>query len=289
MAVGAVVARAVTAPGARLGEGPVWDAAGGRLWWVDILGRRLHAWDGEAQAWDLPVMASLATPCADGGLVLVTEAGLAAFDPATGVMGAPVPFEEGKPGNRSNDSKVSPGGTLVAGTMGRQFEQGAGAFHAIRSDGSRHVLIDGLTIPNGLAWSPDGRWLHFADSVTRTVMRAPWDEASATMGPAEPFFRAEESAAPDGAAMDSEGTYWSALWGGRRVVGVAPDGAVVGEVLVPVTQVSACAFGGPDMRTLYITSAGEGDEATEGGALFEARMPVPGVAVPAFGGAAPAP
>ena len=284
-----VVASAVTAPGALLGEGPVWDAAAGRLWWVDILGKRLHAWDGAAHSWDLPVMASLATPCADGSLLLVTEAGLAGFDPETGTMGAPVPFEEGRPGNRSNDSKVSPGGTLVAGTMGRAFEPGVGAFHAIRADGIRRIVVDGLTITNGLAWSPDGLWLHYADSVTRTVMRARWDEDSASIGPAEPFFRAEESAAPDGAAMDSDGTYWSALWGGRRVVGIAPDGAVVGEVLVPVEQVSACAFGGDDMRTLFITSAGEGDGSPMAGALFAARMAVPGVAVPPFAGTGAAP
>lgn len=287
--VRAVTARAVTGPGARLGEGPVWDAAAGRLWWVDILGRRLHRWDGAAEVYDLPVMASLATPCADGTLLLVTEAGLAAFDPATGRMGTPVPFETGRPGNRSNDSKVSPGGTLVAGTMGRLFEPGVGAFHTIRADGGRAVLIDGLTIPNGLAWSPDGRWLHFADSVTHEVMRAPWDEARATIGPAEPFFRTEASAAPDGAAMDSAGTYWSALWGGRRVVGVSPDGEVVGEVLVPVEQVSACAFGGPDLRTLFITSAGEGDGSALAGALFEARMAVPGMPIPPFGGSSPVP
>lgn len=289
MTAGTVTARAVSAAGALLGEGPVWDAAAGRLWWVDILGKRLHAWDGAAHSWDLPLMASLATPCADGSLLLVTEAGLARFDSGTGVMGTPDPFEPGKPGNRSNDSKVSPGGTLVAGTMGRAFEPGVGAFHAIRADGRRHALIEGLTIPNGLAWSPDGQWLHYVDSVTRTVLRAPWDEATATIGPAEAFFRAEAPAAPDGAAMDSAGTYWVALWDGRRVVGIGPDGRLVGEVLVPVSQVSACAFGGPDLRTLFITSAAEGDGSPEAGALFAVQMDVPGAPIPPFGGVAPAP
>jgi sugar lactone lactonase YvrE len=281
--VWAVTARALTGPGARLGEGPVWDAAGKRLWWVDILGRRLHCWDGGARQWDLPLMASLAVPDPTGGLTLVTEAGLMSFDPETGARGAPRPFEKDRPGNRSNDSKVSPGGTLVAGTMGKRFEPGAGAFHAIRPDGTAHVLLDGLTIPNGLAWSPDGRWLHHTDSVTNTVMRSSWEEASASVGSPEPFFRTEGSAAPDGAAMDSAGTYWCALWGGRRVVGVAPDGQVVGEVLVAASQVSACAFGGADLKTLFITTAGEGDTAELGGALFAAQMAVAGTAIPPFG------
>jgi sugar lactone lactonase YvrE len=280
--------RALTAPGARLGEGPVWDAGARCLWWVDILGRRLHAWDGAQRQWELPWMASLATPRGDGTLVLVTEAGLATFDPATGATGRPVPFEAGLPGNRSNDSKVSPGGTLVAGTMGRRFEPGAGAFHAIRVSGEARCLIPDVTISNGLAWSPDGRFIHYTDSPTRKLMRAPWDEATASIGPPELLFEVAPPVAPDGAAMAADGTIWVALWDGHRVVGVAPDGALVGEIALPVAQVTACAFGGEDLRTLFITSAGEGDRAPLAGSLFAVEMAVPGVPVPGFSWAGPA-
>jgi sugar lactone lactonase YvrE len=277
---------ALTDPGALLGEGPVWDAATGTLWWVDILGCRLHAWRGSASSWPLPLQASLATPRAGGGLVLVTEAGLADFDPATGLVGPATPFETGRPGNRSNDSKVSPGGTLVVSTMGRALEPGAGAFYSVRPSGEVRCLRAGVGIPNALAWSPDGRFLHFTDSPTRTLLRAPWDEAGASIGPAEPFHDVEAPAAPDGAAMDREGTLWVALWGGGRVIGIDRAGREVAAISVPVRQPSACAFGGPDLRTLFITSAADGDDSPAAGSLFAAEMAVPGAPIPAFGAAA---
>lgn len=279
-------ARAITDPGALLGEGPVWDAASGTLWWVDILGRRLHAWCGTAASWELPLQASLATPRAGGELLLVTDAGIAAFDPATGLVGPATPFEIGCPGNRSNDSKVSPGGTLVVSTMGRNLELGAGAFYSIRSNGEVRRLLDGVSIPNALAWSPDGRFLHFTDSYTRAILRAPWDETNASMGPAEPFYKLEAPSAPDGAAMDSEGTLWVALWGGARVIGINPEGREIASIPVPVRQPSACAFGGPDLRTLFITSAADGDDSPGAGSLFAADMAVSGVPIPPFGAAA---
>lgn len=281
-----MIARAVSAPGARLGEGPVWDAATATLWWVDILGHRLHAHRAAPESWALPLMASLAAPRAEGGLVLVTEAGLAPFDPETASLGAATPFELGRPGNRSNDSKVGPGGVLVASTMGRALEPGAGAFYSIRPSGEVECLADGIGIPNALAWSPDGSFLHFTDSLTRTIQRAPWDAATARMGPPEDFHHVAPPAAPDGAAMDSEGVLWVALWGGSRVIAIDAAGREVAAIPVPVRQPSACAFGGADLRTLFITSAADGDDSPEAGALFAVEMAVPGAPVPAFGAAA---
>ena len=274
--------QALTLPGALLGEGPCWDAATATLWWVDILGERLHAWNGEARHWDLPLMASLAAPRGDGTLTLVTEAGIAAFDPADGSVSDFLSIEHGRPGNRSNDSKVSPGGHLLASSMGRAAEPGVGGLYAVSPNGEIRTLLEGLTIPNGLAWSLDGRWIYFADSARRQVYRAAWDEAAGTIGTLEPYFKPESPAAPDGAATDSAGTYWVALWGGHRVVGVNPEGRIIAEIALPVAQPTACAFGGSDGKTLFITSAADGDSSPLAGALFALQMAVPGAPVPPF-------
>jgi sugar lactone lactonase YvrE len=266
-----------------LGEGPTWDAAEGTLWWVDILGQRLHRWDGiEARVMDLPFTPSLAAPRGDGTLTMVTDKGLIPFDPVSGGQLAALPIEPDRPGNRSNDSKVSPGGRLLVGTMGRAFERKAGAIHAIDKEGVVTRLVDGLTIPNGLAWSPDGKWLHYADSALQTVYRAPWNEAEGIVGEPEPFLQPAWPAAPDGAAMAADGIYWVALWDGSKVAGVAPDGKVVAEIALPVQRPTACAFGGADLKTLFITSAADGDSSRHAGALFAVAMPGPGTKIPPF-------
>ncbi len=276
-------ANVVTAAGAALGEGPTWDPADGMLWWVDIDGKTLHGWDGsEARVLPLPFTPSLAAPRGDGTLTMVTDEGLVPFDPVAGGRLAGLALEPDRPGNRSNDSKVSPGGRLLVGTMSRSFERKAGALYAIDPDGTVRQLADGITIPNGLAWSPDGKWLHFADSALQTVYRAPWDEAGCTMGEPEPFLQPPWPAAPDGAAMDADGIYWVALWDGGKVVGVAPDGLIVAEIALPVKRPTACAFGGADLRTLYITSAADDGASRLAGALFAVEMQAAGTVVPPF-------
>jgi sugar lactone lactonase YvrE len=151
------------------------------------------------------------------------------------------------------------------------------------------TLLEALPHPGpvfALAWSPDGRFLHFTDSPTRTIFRAAWDEATASIGPAEPFHRVEAPAVPDGAAMDSAGTLWVALWGGARLTGIGPDGREVASIPLPVQQPTACAFGGPDLCTLFVTSAADGDDSPAAGSLFAIEMAVPGMPVPPFGAVA---
>lgn len=273
----------VTRAGALLGEGPVWDAAIDTLWWVDILSQTLHAWDGEStRVIPLPHTTSLAAPRGDGVVTLVTDKGLVPFDPVfLGTLETRA-IEPDRPGNRSNDSKVSPGGRLLVGTMGRGAERKAGAIHIVEPTGAIRRLVDDITIPNGLAWSPDGKWLHYADSALQTVYRAPWDEETATIGEPAPFLQPAWPSAPDGAAMDSQGTYWVALWDGGKVVGVASDGAIVGEIVLPVSRPTACAFGGEGLKTLFITSAADGDSSQLAGALFALDMAVAGAVVPPF-------
>lgn len=277
-------AEVVTPAGAMLGEGPVWDAAINTLWWVDVPGQTLHSWDGgTARAIALPHVASLAAPRGDGVVTLVTDKGLVPFDPVfLGTLETRT-IEPERPGNRSNDGKVSPGGRLLVGTMGRAGERKAGAIHVVEPTGAIRRLLGDITIPNGIAWSPDGKWLHYADSALQTVYRAPWDEKAGTIGEPEPFLQPAWPCVPDGAAMDSRGIYWVALWDGGRVVGVGPDGAIVGEIALPVSRPTACAFGGEGLKTLFITSAADGDSSPLAGALFAVEMPVAGAVVPPFG------
>lgn len=276
-------AEVVTPAGAMLGEGPVWDAAINALWWVDVPGQTLHSWDGgTARAIALPHVASLAAPRGDGVVTLVTDKGLVPFDPVfLGTLETRT-IEPERSGNRSNDGKVSPGGRLLVGTMGRTGERKAGAIHVVEPTGAIRRLLGDITIPNGIAWSPDGKWLHYADSALQTVYRAPWDEKAGTIGEPEPFLQPAWPCVPDGAAMDSRGIYWVALWDGGRVVGVGPDGAIVGEIALPVSRPTACAFGGEGLKTLFITSAADGDSSPLAGALFAVEMPVAGAAVPPF-------
>jgi sugar lactone lactonase YvrE len=276
-------AEVVSPAGAQLGEGPAWDAATATLWWVDILGRRLHGFDGaEVSSRDLAYTPSLAAPRGDGTLILVTDEGLVPYDPVAGGYLQPLPIEPGRPGNRSNDSKVSPCGRLVVGTMSRAFERRAGAFYAVEPSGEVRRLVEAITVPNGLAWSPDGKWVLYADSGLQTVYRAPWDVAAGVAGEPEPFLQPPWPSAPDGAAMDADGVYWAALWDGGRVVGVGPDGRQLAEIPLPVARPTACAFGGADLKTLYVTSAAEGDDSRLAGSLFAVAMPTAGVPVPPF-------
>ena len=276
-------AEAVSRPGSGMGAGPVWDAAINLLWWIDNAGRSLNAFDGdETRAIPLPLAASFAAPRGDGVVTLVTDKGLVSFDPLfLGTLDSH-PIQTDRPAYRTRDSKVSPGGRLLVGTMGPAMERKAGAIHMIEPGGAVRPLMNGITVPGGIAFSPDGKWIHYADSALQTVYRAPWTEDEGLVGEAEPFLQPEWPSAPDGAAVDCDGIYWVALRDGGKVVGVGLDGTIVAEIALPVARPTACAFGGEGLKTLFITSATEGDGSRLAGALFAVPMKTAGAVVPPF-------
>jgi sugar lactone lactonase YvrE len=268
----------------------MWAAAEGRLYWFDIQGRRLnwlsHA-DGTLGGFDLPVRASVAAPRTEGGLILVTEAGLAHFNTARGAfeMRQPMTFE---PGFRTNDGKIDLAGRLWWSTMDDDGGKRPGALHRTDPDGRTHKVLDGLHIANTVSCSPDGATLYLADSAKGILWAFPI-AADGGLGERR-VFAVPEIGAPDGSAVDADGYVWNCQWGAWRIVRYAPDGSVDRIVKLPVEQVTSCAFGGPDLATLYVTSAREHlDDAALvaqplAGGLFAFQPGVRGLPLPAYAG-----
>lgn len=250
-----------------LGEGPLWDEAAQALWWVDIVGARVHRLDpssGEVRQWAVGAHVSAAIPCESGGLMLALTDGLSRLSLATGLQ---TPFARPDPdaGNRSNECRVDPQGRLWLGTMSNNLlpdgsplalRGSTGGLFRVEADGRSAPVLEGIGISNTLAWSPDGRRLFFADSLLDTIWSFRFDSDEGRLDDRRVFAGPGAApGAPDGSAMDEEGCLWNARWGGGRVVRFAPDGRVDREILLPALQPTCAAFGGPDRRTLYITSA----------------------------------
>ena len=281
--------RLVAASTDRLGEGPVWAAAEARLYWFDIKGRRLN-WhapaSAETGAYDLPNRASAAAVRASGGLLLATEAGLAEFDPATGAVRMRQAFTFGDR-FRTNDGKVDLKGRFWWSTMDDHHGEQPGAIYRTDPTGETERLLDGIHIPNTLSFSPSGATLYLADSRRHTLFA--YDTADLSKVREFAHTRGQE-ATPDGSAVDAEGYLWNAQWGGGQVVRYAPDGEIDRIVAFPARQTSSCAFGGPDLATLYVTSAWDGLSAAERGAqplagsLFAFEPGVRGLPIPTFQG-----
>jgi sugar lactone lactonase YvrE len=271
----------------KLGEGPCWSAAEGRLYWFDIKQAKLnwHAPQGGGFGrYDLPMRASAAAPRAGGGLLLATERGLAFFDPRSGKTDLRQPMDLG-PGFRSNDGVLLGDGCFWWSTMDDDGGKRPGVIYRTCPDGFTKPVIEGIHIANSTAMSPDGKRLYLADSAKRTI----WTYDTADLSRREVFAKVERGG-PDGSAMDAEGFLWNAEWGAWRVVRYAPDGRIDRVIEMPVAQPSCCCFGGPDRATLYITSAWEdlSDEARAkqplAGNLFACEPGVKGLPLPAFEG-----
>lgn len=272
-----------------LGEGPQWDAINKRLYWCDIIEKRLH-WlspaSGESGHYQLDHMVSLATPLELGGLLLVGEDRLCRFDPSSGNVEAFCDFETDNPVTRSNDARVDRHGSLWLSTMGKHAEKGAGSLYRLHQ-GKLHTLRTGLTIPNAICFAPQGDVAYFTDTEQGIVMRWALDEEGFPIGEPTPwadFSKGEGS--PDGAVVDEQGHVWLALWGAGQVVQLNQDGKVIGRIALPVSQPSCSAFAGPDLKTLYITTAQEGFSADQlaqeptAGSLYVVETGIKGLAEP---------
>lgn len=277
----------VVESGDRLGEGPCWSPREGRLYWFDIKGARLH-WlepgSGRTGAHELPMRASAAAPRAAGGLLLATERGLAFFDPRSGAVDLRQPMDLGE-GFRSNDGVLLGDGCFWWSTMDDDGGKRPGRVYRTCPDGFTEPVIEGIHIANSTGMSPDRTRVYLADSAKRTI----WAYDAADLSKREVFATVSDGA-PDGSCVDAEGHLWNAQWGAGRVVRHAPDGRVVQEIALPVTQGSACMFGGEDLSTLYITSAWDGlsDAARAAqplaGNLFACRPGVKGLSPSLFAG-----
>ncbi|MFF5309828.1 SMP-30/gluconolactonase/LRE family protein [Streptomyces massasporeus] len=270
---------------AELGEGPTWDAATGRLLWIDILGSRLHTYDpatGRRSVRRTEQHIGAVKPRAGGGLVLNLRDGIGLLDPDGGFRWL---HHEPVPGRRANDAAVAPDGALWTGTMRYDEAPGGGTLSRVTGDGSVDVVLDDVAVSNGTGWSPDGRLMYYIDSPTRRV--DVFDHADGRITGRRTLAEIEESAGfPDGLTVDAEGCVWVALWQGSAVRRYTPDGELDRVIELPVPLVTACAFGGADLSDLYITTARVG--LTEPPALAGSLFVVPGagkgLALPPFAG-----
>ncbi|MFJ8712266.1 SMP-30/gluconolactonase/LRE family protein [Streptomyces violaceus] len=272
---------------AELGEGPTWDAATGRLLWIDILGSRVHTYDpatGRRTVRRTEQHVGAVKPRAGGGLVLNLRDGIGLLDgDADG--GFRWLHHEPVPGRRANDAAVAPDGTLWAGTMRYDESPGGGTLSRVGGDGTVDVVLDDVAVSNGTGWSPDGRLLYYIDSPTRRV--DVFDYEDGRVSGRRTLAEIEDGAGfPDGLTVDADGCVWVALWQGSAVRRYTPDGELDRVIELPVPLVTACAFGGAGLSDLYITTARVGltEPPAPAGSVFVVPGAGKGMAQPAFAG-----
>jgi len=243
-----------------LGEGPIWHPGRQELFFFDINAEMLYAVrpDGSlADQWLFNEIVAAAAIIDDDTLLLATETGLKGFQIATGGLAPVLSIEADKPATRTNDSRVHPSGAFWIGTMDKSpAEAPLGALYHYRQ-GQLTTLKSGVAIPNATCFSPDGRTAYWTDTPTRRILKVETDpQTGLPIGDWALFADVSDGPGyPDGAVVDAEGYLWNARWGGSCVVRHAPDGSVDRVVELPVSQVTCPAFGGPDLKTLFITTA----------------------------------
>ena len=270
----------VVASRSRLGEGATWDVDDARLWWVDIRAGLVHRFDPESgtnDSFDVAEQVGSIARRDAGGVVMATESGLYLFDPANGAKTCLATPEAHLEGNRFNDGTTDPRGRFWAGTM---RDDGApperrGSFYRLDSDHQVSRHFDPVFTTNGLAFSPDGDVMYFADTNrdVQTVWACHYDLDSGTPSNSRVFFHSGDIAGrPDGATVDADGCYWFAGVGGWQVVRVTPQGRLDRVIEMPVEKPSKVMFGGAGLDTLFVTSIGDGvadrSGQAEAGSLF---------------------
>ena len=276
---------------AELGEGPVW--VDGALWFVDIKRHQIHRFnpeDGERRSWDAPEQVGFVLPDERGAFVAGLQSGLHRFEPQTGEFERIVEVEPDRPTNRLNDGVVDPSGRLWFGTMDNGERGKTGAFYRFERGQLSRTSVEGIAITNGPAISPDGTTLYWVDTLGGTISACDIAD-DGTLGPSRPFVTIDpQEGHPDGPTIDSEGCVWISLYAGWEARRYSPGGELLERVRFPVANITKIAFGGPDLRTAYATTARQKLSPEEIapqpdiGHLFQFQVDVPGVPCPLVAG-----
>jgi sugar lactone lactonase YvrE len=285
----AVKPRNVWALNCELGEGPVWVERDAALWFVDIKTQKIHRYDpagGGGRSWDAPEQIGFILPAASGGFVAGLQSGLYRFDEAACTFEALVEVEPDQPTNRINDGVVDGSGRLWFGTMDNGERAPTGSFYRFEGGEVVSTGLAGISITNGPALSPDGRILYYVDTLKGTIEAC--DVArDGTLGPSRPFVHiSSEEGYPDGPTLDAEGCVWISLYAGWEARRYSPVGELLQTVRFPVANITKIAFGGPELRTVYATTARQKMSAheiaaqPEIGDLFEFPVDIPGIPCP---------
>jgi sugar lactone lactonase YvrE len=276
----------VLAARARLGEGPVWDDQHQVIHWVDIYNRRVHTFDPATKQDKYIEVDAIVSGLfiVDGKrLILALEDGLSVLDLETEQTTRIVAVEADKPDNRLNDVKCDHQGRLWIGTM-HSGEQPEANLYRYDPDGTLHVMETGLSISNGLGWSPDLKVFYLTDTPRKTIYAYAFDVKSGQMSDRRPLITlTEEPFNPDGLTVDAEGCIWSAMWNGWCIIRFDPNGQEMTRIPLPVPLVTSCTFGGPHLTDLYITTGSVGMSQAElhkhhqAGDLFCLHTDIPGL------------
>ena len=280
------------------GESPLWDAATGCLYWTDINGfaiRRFLPATGEVESWefDVPVTA-LALTSLDGWLIAAVGGRLLFWSAEGDRRVEFVAVERNWPNHRLNDGAADAAGNFWVGSMRNNVaadgsevkaEGFTGSLYRVTPDGDVSVRDTEFGITNTVVWSPNGATFHCACTIRNVIWGYDYlrDGAKSDVTNRRVFAEKIDAGLPDGSAMDEEGFVWNCRWGGKAILRISPAGEVVEKIEMPVSNVTNCAFGGADGKTLYVTTASMGAEREEtAGCLFAIQVPVRGTEVGKF-------
>lgn len=244
----------------RLGESPLWDADQRLLYWVDIFNHRVHQFNllsGHDRFFDVgDVVGPIALAGVDR-LIIAQRDRVAFLDTQTGQLTPLLTLEADKPNNRFNDGKCDPQGRFWFGSISEDLNQAN--LYRYDPNGSLHLMETGLTISNGLGWSPDGTTFYLTDSKVRQIYAYDFNAETGSIQNRRVLIDvSHEHPEPDGMAIDTDGYIWSAMWNGWCVIRFDPDGKEVIRVVLPVQRPTSCTFGGDQLTDLYITTASVG-------------------------------
>lgn len=292
---------ALDAPASLLGESPLWHPIEQVLYWCDIPGHALNRFDpatSRHDRWLFDTDVASCAPMRDGALLLAMRDGLWRFDARSGERTAlaSAPYDASK--ERFNDGKCDPRGRFWVGTIYEPRDPPLAALYRYEPGNLSRMLGD-ITVSNGLGWSPDARTLYCSDTKAHAIYAFDFDAAAGTLGTRRvfasfPVKQAQQDlntygGRPDGAAVDSEGFYWAAMFEGQRLLRLSADGKVNREIRLPVRCATMPCFGGPDLKTLYITTSRENRPGAEleaqplAGRVLAMRVDVPGLCANTFG------
>lgn len=279
---------------AQLGEGAYWDAPTQRFYWVDILGKQLHIYDPATKkntSFPTPSRIGTVVPQTDSTAVVALDYGIYLMNTNNGAISVLSDIEHDLPENRFNDGKCDPMGNLWVGSMNLEEKAPSGSVYKIDPMGNTTKMIDSVTISNGLVWTKDRRTFYYIDTPTAMIRAYDFDPETANISNRRDAVYVDPAIGyPDGMAIDAEDKLWVGLWNGNAVARFDPlTGKLMEKIEVPEAHnVTACAFGGPNLDLLYITTARKDmteDELKEkplSGSLFVAEPGVKGVASTRF-------
>lgn len=245
--------------GAQLGEAPVWHPLENRLYWVDILRPAVYRFSPETgvnEVCTLDKLVSAVLPKSGGGVMVATQDGIEALDFDTGCLSPFSHPESDRPENRLNDAKVGPGGAIWVGSMRMDAAKPSGGLYRVDPDGGFSQKESGITVSNGLGWSPDNSTFYFVDTVPGVIHAYDSTPGTGNLANRRVFAKIpQEQGRADGITIDRDGGVWCALWDGWSVRRYTPDGQIDFSIELPVPRPTSLCFGGQDNDTLFITSA----------------------------------